>query len=221
MSLLFDIFSAANSCRENRTKSIKWIPIFVLSISLCMAAMGIKSVMVSGADMLGGRETVKLFYRANLVRLIISLVVFVGFLAFFIISNKDGKKSLGQLLCAAACGIIIAFSIAAALIAMINISGELKQPKTVEPNGYTLCMDYSGKYYVAFDDNGGVLLEIPADKYYELGTGRVSNNGAGFAYDTVSTSSLYKDVQYYTSGISIRYYDRSVIYENVEFTESR
>ena len=211
-----DSFSAAfNDYKNSRRESSKWAPAFVLCALLCIGAGFIKSAMVKGADLLGGKATVERFFRANLVRLIITCVIFLLFLLFFIKTWNGMKSSVEQLIYTAACGLFVVICAINSLLPVVKISQELKAPRETEVKSYTLCSDNKGNYYVGFDDDGGVLLTIPKDKYDELSAGNISDNAAGFAYDEIVESGKYNNVVFYRSKALIVYYHRSVIYENV------
>lgn len=205
---------AAKDTRSQQRERLKWAPFFALFVLLCLAAMGIKSLMVKDADPLGGRITVGKFLNGNRVQLIIICVTFVLFIVFLIKTWKGRQSSVQQFVCTVCCGIFIVLCGVFSLLAVVNISGELSDPRTVELSSYTLCTDSAGKFYVAFDDDGGVLLQISINKYIDLMSGTPSEQGAGLAYDEVSSNSTYHDVRYYRSKIKITYYDKSVIYES-------
>lgn len=106
-----------------------------------------------------------------------------------------------------------------ALKPVFAIAGELKNPATRELSSYTLCTDDKGMRYVAFNDDGAVLLAIPSDKYAELKNGNLSNKkSTGQAHQMVIDSG-YKDVQYYESDLSVSYYNKSIIYIDAQLKQ--
>lgn len=212
---------ALSNHREQRKRQAKWAGIFALFVLLSVLAAFVKSLMVKGADYLGGKATVEKFFRANLVRLILMCVLFVAFLFVFIKTWNGMKSSIEQLIYTAATGLILVIFSISALMPVLKIANELKRPATIEVNKYTLCTADANKYYVAFDDaDGGVLLQIPEDKYLEFRSGKPSDNGAGFAYDEIAANSSYQNVQFYRSTLKVTYYDKSVIYESAALTQT-
>ena len=206
---------AAQNYRSSRREKHKWAPIFAAFALLSIGATGIKELMVSGADILGGKATVERFFTANLVRLIIMCLLFAAFIVVFIKTWKGRESSVEQLVYTFVSGLMIIFFTVSALLPVMNISRELKSPRTIEMNGYTLCTDDKGMHYVAFSDDGAVLLAIPADKYAQLQKGNASNKkNVGQAYELVVDGG-YSNIQYYESDITVTYYNKSIIYEKV------
>ena len=102
---------------------------------------------------------------------------------------------------------------------VLSISKELKNPTTKELTSYTLCTDSKNMHYVAFNDDGAVLLAIPTEKYHELAKGNVSDKqSTGQAHQMVIEGG-YRDVQFYESELTVTYYNKSIIYEKAELKQ--
>ncbi|MBP3792693.1 MAG: hypothetical protein ILA24_01490 [Ruminococcus sp.] len=213
---LGEIFeTAVEDYRIRQKEKSKWGTLFVFFILLSVGATLIKEIMVKGADYLGGKATVEKFFRANLVRFVIMCLLMAVFIVVFVKTWNGRQSSIEQLVFSFGAGIVVIFFAVTALMPVLTISDELKHPRTAELHSYTLCTDTGGNYYVGFDDNGGVLLNIPKDKYEELSRGKSSDNAAGFAYDEIVESGKYKNIVFYRCAVQIVYYHHSVIYENV------
>lgn len=217
MGLKESLGDAVNNYREIQRERIRWAPLLAIFVVLSILASGIKMLIVSGADNLGGKATVQRFYTGNLVRLIIMCLVVAAFTVVVFKTWKGKQSSVEQLMFTIGSGVIVIFFAITALLPVLSISKELKNPKTTEQSSYTLCTDSNGKHYVAFNDRGAVLLEIPADKYHELQKGNASDKkSTGQAHQLVIEDG-YSDVQFYESAITVTYYNKSIIYENVAF----
>jgi hypothetical protein len=143
-------------------------------------------------------------------------VLLAAFVVVFIKTWKGWKSSGEQLIITACTALLLVIFTISALMPVMNISKELKNPRTIEMNGYTLCTDSKGKQYVAFNDDGGVLLAIPSQKYAELKAGEVSSKqNVGQAYQMVIDGG-YNNVQYYESKLSVTYYNKSIIYQSAK-----
>ena len=204
---------------EHRREKMKWAPILGVFALLLLLANLLKSLLTKGADILGGKATVQKYFVGNLVRLIIICLLAA---AFIVVLKKtwNGVRSSGeQLIYTVLTGVMIAIFMVISIMPVISISGELSNPKTVALNSYTLCTDDSGMHYVAFNDNGGVLLAIPAEKYYQLQKGNASNkSNVGQAHQLVVDGG-YNDIQFYESEVSVTYYHKSIIYEKISMKQ--
>ncbi len=188
--------------------------IFLSSAALLLGAGFVKMLMVNGTDLLSGKAAVEKFYRANLVKLILIALILVAFIIVAIKMWKGRETPIFQLAMNLVTLLMIVFYLVRTLLPVLNISKELKAPKTIELNSYTLCTNSEGTHFVAFNDDGAVLLTIPAEKYNELQKGKASNKkSAGQAHQLV-TDRGYNDIQYYESELTVTYYNKSIIYEN-------
>ncbi|MBQ9869111.1 MAG: hypothetical protein IJM32_05575 [Ruminococcus sp.] len=206
---------AADNYRKSISERFKWLPLFAVFVILSLLATLIKGWIANGADILGGKATVQRYFTANLVRFIIMCVLVAAFAVVIAKTWKGWKSSSEQLIITVCTALILVIFTISALLPVMSISKELKSPRTIEMNGYTLCTDSKGKQYVAFNDDGAVLLAIPADKYAQLQKGNASNKkNVGQAYELVVDGG-YSNIQYYESDITVTYYNKSIIYEKV------
>ena len=207
---------AADNYRKSISERFKWLPLFAVFVILSLLATLIKGWIANGADILGGKATVERYFTANLVRFIIMCVLVAAFAVVLAKTWKGWKSSGEQLIITVCTALILVIFTISALLPVMSISKELKNPRTIEMNGYTLCTDSKGKQYVAFNDDGGVLLAIPSQKYAELKAGEVSSKqNVGQAYQMVIEGG-YNNVQYYESKLSVTYYNKSIIYQSAK-----
>ena len=194
-----------------RKESFKWFFVFLAFAGLSLISALVKDAIVKGTDLLSGKAAVERFFIGNLVKCIILFVLLIAFIIFFIKTWKGRESSAEQLLFSVVTAILLIFFAVKALMPVLKIADELKHPQTVELSSYTLCR--SDKYcYVAFNDDGAVLLAIPDEKYAQLQNGNASGKkSAGQAHQLVVDDD-YKDIQYYESDLSISYYNKSIIY---------
>ncbi|MCR5480418.1 MAG: hypothetical protein K6F27_11275 [Ruminococcus sp.] len=207
---------AADNYRKSISERFKWLPLFAVFVILSLLATLIKGWIANGADILGGKATVERYFTANLVRFIIMCVLVAAFAVVLAKTWKGWKSSSEQLIITVCTALILVIFTTSALLPVMSISKELKSPRTIEMNGYTLCTDSKGKQYVAFNDDGAVLLAIPSQKYAELKAGEVSSKqNVGQAHRMVIEGG-YNNVQYYESKLSVTYYNKSIIYQSAK-----
>ena len=219
MGLKESLGDAVNNYREIQRERIRWAPLLAIFVVLSILASGIKMVIVSGADNLGGKATVQRFYTGNLVRLIIMCLVVAAFTVVVFKTWKGKQSSVEQLMFTIGSGVIVIFFAITALLPVLSIGKELRHPRNVDKSSYTLCTA-GNSYYVAFDDRGAVLLEIPKQKYDELSQGSASDKRSAGEANMLVRESNYNNVRFYESPIKITYYDKSIIYESIEFKTS-
>ena len=204
---------------ESRKERFKWAPLFLIFVALTFFAGFVKDIFTSGADILAGRETVEKYFTGNLVRTIVMGLIAAAFVVVVIKTWKGMASSVEQLIFTAATALFIVIMFIVTIKPVLSIAGELKHPTTKELSSYTLCTDSKGMHYVAFNDDGAVLLAIPTEKYNELAQGNISSKqSAGQAHQMVIEGG-YKDVQYYESELSVTYYNKSIIYEKAELKQ--
>lgn len=207
---------AADNYRKSISERFKWLPLFAVFVILSLLATLIKGWIANGADILGGKATVQRYFTANLVRFIIMCVLVAAFAVVLAKTWKGWKSSGEQLIITVCTALILVIFTISALLPVMSISKELKSPRTIEMNGYTLCTDSKGKQYVAFNDDGAVLLAIPSQKFAELKAGEVSRKqNVGQAHRMVIEGG-YNNVQYYESKLSVTYYNKSIIYQSAK-----
>lgn len=207
---------AADNYRKSISERFKWLPLFAVFVILSLLATLIKGWIANGADILGGKATVERYFTANLVRFIIMCVLVAAFAVVLAKTWKGWKSSGEQLIITVCTALILVIFTISALLPVMSISKELKNPRTIEMNGYTLCTDSKGKQYVAFNDDGAVLLAIPPQKFAQLKAGNVSSKqNVGQAHQMVIEGG-YNNVQYYESKLSVTYYNKSIIYQSAK-----
>lgn len=213
--------NALESHRQRKKEGFPWLLMFLVFAMLTLVASFVKSAMANNADYLGGKATVEKFFTANLVQLIIMLVLLVAFVVVLIKTWNGKSASMEQLIFTIGAGLLVILMSVKALLPVMSIAKELKSPRTIEVESYTLCTDSDGKYYVAFDDDGGVLLNIPLSKYSELQGGAPSSRlSGGQANRLVSEDDGYSNVQLYESKAKITYYNKSIIYESLSLLQT-
>ena len=205
--------------KESRRERFKWAPMLLGFIAVTFFAGFVKDIFTSGADILAGKETVKKYFTGNLVRVIVMGLIAAAFVLVVIKTWKGMASSAEQLIFTAATGLFVLIMFIVALKPVLSIAGELKHPTTRELSSYTLCSDAKGMHYVAFNDDGAVLLAIPTEKYNELAKGNVSaKQSAGQAHQMVIEGG-YRDVQFYESELTVTYYNKSIIYESASLKQ--
>lgn len=204
---------------KSRKERFKWAPLLLVFILLTFLAGFVKSIFTNGADILAGKATVEKYFTGNLARVIAMLLIAAAFVVVVKKTWKGMASSTEQLIFTVFTGVYILIMFVVALKPVLSIAGELKHPTTKELSSYTLCTDDKGMHYVAFNDDGAVLLAIPSDKYAELKNGNLSNKkSTGQAHQMVIDSG-YKDVQYYESDLSVSYYNKSIIYIDAQLKQ--
>jgi len=199
--------------RESRRERFKWAPLLLAFILLTFLSGFVKDIFVGDADILAGKETVEKYFRGNLARLIVMGLIVAAFVVVVIKTWKGMASSAEQLIFTVATGILVVAMFIVALKPVLSISKELKHPTTKELTSYTLCTDAKNMHYVAFNDDGAVLLAIPTEKYNELAQGNISDKqSTGQAHQMVIEGG-YRDVQFYESELTVTYYNKSIIYE--------
>ena len=204
---------------KSRKERLKWAPMMIIFMLLTFIAGFVKSIFTNGADILAGKATVEKYFAGNLARSI-AMGLIAALFAFVVSKTWKGMaSSTEQLIFTVFTGVYILIMFVVALKPVFAIAGELKNPATRELSSYTLCTDDKGMHYVAFNDDGAVLLAIPSDKYAELKNGNASNKkNAGQAHQMVIDKG-YKDVQYYESDLSVSYYNKSIIYIDAQLKQ--
>ena len=204
---------------ESRKERFKWAPMMIIFMLLTFLAGFVKDIFTKNADILAGKATVEKYFTGNLARVIAMLLIAAAFVVVVKKTWKGMASSTEQLIFTVFTGVFIIIMFIVALKPTINIAKELRSPTTRELSSYTLCTDKKGMHYVAFNDDGAVLLAIPSDKYAELKNGNLSNKkSAGQAHQMVIDSG-YKDVQYYESDLSVSYYNKSIIYVDAQLNQ--
>ena len=205
--------------RESRRERLKWAPLLLGFIAVTFLAGFVKDIFVGNADILGGKATVEKYFTGNLARLIAMGIIAVAFAIIVAKTWKGMASSSEQLIFTVMTGIFIVVMFVVTLKPVLSISKELKNPTTKELTSYTLCTDSKNMHYVAFNDDGAVLLAIPTEKYNELAKGNVSDKqSTGQAHQMVIEGG-YRDVQFYESNLTVTYYNKSIIYEKAELKQ--
>ncbi len=205
---------------RSRKERLKWMPLLLGFIAITFLAGFVKGFITNDADILAGRATVEKYLKGNIVRTIVMVLIIIAFVLVVIKTWKGMASSTEQLIFTIATGLFLVLMFIVTIKPVFAISKELKHPTTKELSSYTLCTDADGMHYVAFNDDGAVLLAIPADKYTELQKGSISNKkNTGQAHEIVVEDG-YKNIQYYESDITITYYNKSIIYESAALKTS-
>lgn len=204
---------------QSRKERFKWAPLLVGFMLLTFLAGFVKGFITNGADILAGKATVEKYFTGNLVRLIVMGIIAAIFVFVVAKTWKGMASSTEQLIFTVFTGVFIVIMFVVSLKPVLSIAKELKNPTTIELSSYTLCTDNKDMHYVAFNDDGAVLLAIPTEKYDELANGNISaKQSTGQAHQLVLEDG-YRDVQYYESEITVTYYNKSIIYESASLKQ--
>lgn len=210
---VFNAFAPPPPESERRRQAVekKWL---LLLVGFCLVWMLSRSVVryrFSRTDILTGEAAVRGFLKANITGFIMLFVCLMVYILLVFLRRARDRGSLVRILT----GAVILISLVMSVLAIRNISDDLKHPRTARVKEYVLCT-LNGAYYLGIEDRGEYpLLAVPAEDFAALSKGQeasVHTDSEIYLLTAGSESPAYQDVRLYTDPVTVTYYFNSAIF---------
>lgn len=198
------------------SKTRKWLPVLIIAVLMAAIAWALWFFMTDGVNMLSGKEAVKKFLTAGLIRLLVTAAAFVLLLGFFIMTWK-GKKNKKEhyIIVGGSCILMLVLALSS-LGAVIGASRDLKSERSINIKTFTMYSNSSGSYIIAFKNKDKkVTLEIPHNKGEEiLEKGTMDNSTSDEIFKEINKKDM--SARFYLNELKLEYYENTNVYSDAE-----
>lgn len=198
------------------SKTRKWLPVLIIAVLMAVIAWALWFFMTGDIDMLSGKDAVKKYLIAGLIRFLVTAAAFVLLLVFFILTWK-GKKNKKEHYIIVGGSCILMFVLAFySFGAVIGASRDLKSARKIDVKAFTLYDENSGRHIIAFKNKDKkVTLEIPnskADEILEKGT--MDNSSSDEIFKEITKKNM--SARFFINELKLEYYEYTNVFADAQ-----
>lgn len=198
------------------SKTRKWLPVLIIAVLMAAIAWALWFFMTDGVNMLSGKEAVKKFLTAGLIRLLVTAAAFVLLLGFFIMTWK-GKKNKKEhyIIVGGSCVLMLVLALSS-LGAVIGASRDLNEVRRLDVKSFTMYNENSSTCYVVFKSNDKTIkVQIPESKSDEiLEKGTMDNSTSDEIFKEINKKDM--SARFYLNELKLEYYENTNVYSDAE-----